>query len=54
VLREELLDIPHDLRDALLFLQDVGGELGGRQVRDVFLGARAAMPSPAARPKTGD
>jgi hypothetical protein len=38
--REEFLDIPHDFRDALLFLQDVGGELSRRQVRDVFLGAR--------------
>jgi len=27
VLREELADVPHDFRDALLFLQDVGGGL---------------------------
>ena len=34
------LDVPNDFRDAMLFLQDVGGELRGWQGRDVFLGAR--------------
>ena len=34
------MDVAHDFRDALLFFQNVGGELGGRQVCDVFLGAR--------------
>jgi len=40
VLREEFANVTHDFRDALLFLQDLSGDLVGRQVRDVFLGAR--------------
>ena len=37
---QQALNRAHDFRDALLFFQDVAGELRGRQVRDVFLGAR--------------
>jgi hypothetical protein len=48
LLCQQLLDIAHDFRDALLLLQDVGGELGGRQVRDVFLGARVLAVEVAA------
>ena len=40
MLREQLLDVAHDFRDALFFFQDSGGELLRRQVRDVFFGAR--------------
>ena len=40
MLREEFLNVAHDFRDALLLFQDVGCELRGWQVRDVFLGAR--------------
>jgi hypothetical protein len=40
VFREELPDISHNLRYALLFLQNARGELFGRQMCDVFLGAR--------------
>jgi hypothetical protein len=35
-----LLDVPHDLRDALFLVQDAGGELGGWEVGDVFFCAR--------------
>ena len=48
VLRKELSNVPHDLCYALLFLQDVGGELGGWQVGDVFLGARVLAVEVAA------
>ena len=40
MLREELLDVRHDLRDALFLLQDARGELFGREMGDVFLRAR--------------
>ncbi len=47
-LGQQLLEVPHNLRDALLFLQDAGGELRGRQVGDVFLGARVLAAKVAA------
>lgn len=32
------MDVAHDFRDTLLFLEDVDGELRGRQVCNVFVG----------------
>ena len=40
VLRQEFLDVANDFRDALFLFQNTCGELFGRQMGDVFLGAR--------------
>ena len=52
MLRQQLSDVLHDFRDALFFLQDVGGELRGRQVRDVFLGVWVLAVKVGSRERT--
>jgi hypothetical protein len=57
------LDVAHDLGDAMLFFQNVGGELGGRQDGPQYAGEEVTGPwrvcslvaprHPAFCPKTG-
>src|SRR5437773_697479 len=46
---QQVADVAQDLRDALLLLQDAGGELLGRQVGDVFFAARVLAVEVAVR-----
>ena len=45
---KQLLNLPHDLRDTLLLLQDARGELFGREMGNVLLGARVLAVEVAA------